>query len=75
MATPDTTDVHDVVRHLVDQEVFSSRYRKNEGGLVVESNLSAHARENEECPRRPTNACKLVSRSHCATRRKIAVFP
>jgi len=47
MATPDTTDPHDVVRDLVDQEVFGSRYREDQGGLVVESYLSSHARKNQ----------------------------
>jgi len=47
MATPDTTDAQDVVRDLVDQEIFGSRHREDEGGLVFESHLSAHARENQ----------------------------
>ena len=75
MATPDTAYAQFVVRDLVDQEIFGSRHRENKGGLVFESHLSAHARENQKCPRRATNACKLVSRCNWATRRQIAVFP
>ena len=47
MATPDSTDAQYVVGDLVNQEVFGSWYRKYQRGLVVESYLSAHARENQ----------------------------